>query len=125
MNFGRWRAALLCAVAVVPRPARAEVPQPNEPSAAGPTADAPLPAGATGAPGVAPTTLPWHDTYLYWDHALSSNTLGVGQDYQSRDPVYEMTIGLRPRYYFIENERISISARGDFGVVTERTNSDT
>ena len=54
---------------------------------------------------------------MYWDHALSANTLGVGTDYQSRDPVYEMTIGLRPRYYFIDNDRLSLSVRGDFGIV--------
>lgn len=87
--------------------------------------DVPVPVGRTGAPGVEPTALPWHDTYLYWDHALSTNTLGVGQDYQSRDPIYQMTIGLRPRYYLLERDRIAISVRGDLGVVTERTNSDT
>jgi hypothetical protein len=61
---------------------------------------------------------------LYWDHALSANTLGVGTDYQSRDPVYEMTIGLRPRYYLIDEPKLSLSLRGDFGIVSERTNSD-
>jgi len=110
---------------VAAHPARAEAPPLLEPSAAGPTVDAPLPAGRTGAPGVEPTKLPWHDTYLYWDHALSTTTLGVGQDYQSRNPVYQMTIGLRPRYYFVEQDRLSISARADLGLVTERTNSDT
>ncbi|MEP7049984.1 MAG: hypothetical protein ABJB12_06510 [Pseudomonadota bacterium] len=72
-----------------------------------------------------PTTLPWHDTYLYWDHSLSTSTLGIGQDYLSRDPVYEMTIGLRPRYYLLEDPNKSISVRADLGLVTERTNSDT
>lgn len=72
-----------------------------------------------------PTTLPWHDTYLYWDHSLSTNTLGVGQNYLSRDPVYEMTMGLRPRYYLLEDANKSLSVRADLGVVTERTNSDT
>jgi hypothetical protein len=74
---------------------------------------------------VAPTNLPWHDTYLYWDNAVTASTLGVGQDYLTRNPLYEMTFGLRPRYYFVENERVTISARADLGVVSERTNSDT
>ena len=74
---------------------------------------------------IEPTDLRWHDSYLYWDHSLTANTLGVGQDYQTRNPVYEMTIGFRPRYYFLENERSTISARADLGVVSERTNSDT
>ena len=88
--------------------------------------DEPTPTvGRTGAPGVEPTSLPWHDTILYWDHSLGTNTLGVGQDYQSRNPVYEMTIGLRPRYYFYEDDRTAIAVRGDLGIITERTNSDT
>jgi hypothetical protein len=109
---------------VAARPAHAEAPQASGPNSAPPLADKPVPVGRT-APGVEPTTLPWHDTYLYWDHQLSANTLGIGQDYQSRDPVYTMTIGLRPRYYFFESPRMSISARADLGVLTERTNSDT
>ncbi len=76
-------------------------------------------------PGVEPTTLPWHDTYLYWDNAVSTNTVGLGQAYQSRDPVYEITFGLRPRYYFIDDPVKSISVRADLGIATERTNSDT
>jgi len=85
------------------------------------------PRGVSGASpeGIEPTKLPWHDTYLYWDHAVTAATLGVGQDYLTRNPLYEMTIGFRPRYYLRENERSSISVRGDLGVVTERTNSDT
>ena len=122
--FGLWQAALLCAASVAARPAHAEAPQVAQPPAAKPV-DTPTPWGRTGAPGVDPTSLRWHDTYMYWDHAVSTTTLGVGRDYQSNNPVYEMTIGLRPRYYFLESQRTSISARGDLGVVTERTNSDT
>lgn len=115
---------MLCAVTVASRPAFAEAPQLEPINSGPPLLDKPVPVGRT-APGVEPTTLPWHDTYLYWDHQLSASTLGVGQDYQSRDPVYTMTIGLRPRYYFLENARLSLSARADLGVLSERTNSDT
>ncbi|MEO7038366.1 MAG: hypothetical protein ABI548_30630 [Polyangiaceae bacterium] len=128
-NFGHWRAALLCAAVAVARPAFAqEPPVPGALSAQAATPPAvghPAPLGRTEAPGVQPTTLPWHGTYLYWDHSLSTNTLGVGQDYQSRDPVYEMTVGLRPRYSLLEDPQKSISVRADLGIVTERTNSDT
>ncbi len=111
---------------VAARPAHAEAPQAVGPSSnAPPLVDKPVPLGRTGAPGVEPTPLPWHDTYLYWDHAISANTVGIGQDYQSRDPVYQMTIGLRPRWYFYESPKLAISARADLGVTTERTNSDT
>jgi hypothetical protein len=127
MNFRRLRAVLFCTVAAASRLAQAEVPQAPEPSAAGPADSGPseVPLGRTVAPGVEPTTLPWHDTFLYWDNAITTNTIGIGQSYQSSDPVYEMTIGLRPRYYFVDDSRMSISARADLGVVTERTNSDT
>ncbi len=118
-NFGRLRAALLCAVAVATRPAHAEPP---EASASGPV-DIPL--GRTVAPGVQQTNLPWHDTYLYWDNALTTSTVGVGQSYQSSDPFYELTFGIRPRYYFIDNSQMTLSARADLGIVSERTNSDT
>jgi hypothetical protein len=85
------------------------------------------PRGVSGASpeGIQPTKLPWHDSYLYWDHAVTAATLGVGQDYLTRNPLYEMTIGFRPRYYLRETDNSTISVRGDLGVVTERTNSDT
>jgi hypothetical protein len=119
-NFRHWRAALLCAAVVVARPEHAEA----QPLLAGPK-DTAAPLTRTTLPGVQPTTLPWHDTYFYWDNAVSTNTLGVGQSYLSRDPVYELTLGLRPRYYFVDDADESISVRADLGVVTERTNSDT
>jgi len=85
----------------------------------------PRQAGSPSPDDIAPVDVPWHDTSLYWDHAVTAATLGVGQDYLTRNPLYEMTIGLRPRYYFFENERTTLAVRGDLGVVTERTNSDT
>jgi hypothetical protein len=106
------------------RPAHAETPLPAQP-APEVRKDTPAPLSRTVAPGVQPTTLPWHDTYLYWDNAVTTNTLGVGQAYQSRDPVYELTLGLRPRYYFVDDPDKSISVRADLGIATERTNSDT
>lgn len=75
--------------------------------------------------GIEPIDVPWHDTYIYWDNAVTASTLGVGQDYLTRNPLYEITFGARPRYYFVDNERVTISARAELGVVSERTNSDT
>ncbi len=77
------------------------------------------------APGVEQTPYAWHDTYFYWDNAVTTNTVGIGKSYQSRDPVYELTLGLRPRYYFIDNADETLSVRGDLGIISERTNSDT
>lgn len=111
-NFWLGRAAFLCCAIVLPRLAQAQA------------RDTPHRAGGSRPGDIEPTTVRWHDTYLYWDHAVTTSTLGVGRDYQTRNPVYEMTIGLRPRYAFVENERYTVSVRGDLGVVSERTDSD-
>ena len=115
-NYWLWQAAFLCCALGIARPLSAQSARARE-----------TPRGVNGPSpdGIQPTKLPWHDTYLYWDNAVSAATLGVGRDYQTRNPLYEMTFGLRPRYYFVENERVTVSARGDLGVVSERTNSDT
>jgi hypothetical protein len=68
--------------------------------------------------------VPFRASTLYWDNAASADSLGVGQDYQSRNPVYEMTFGLRPRYYFHDVEAESLSVRGDIALVREFTDSD-
>lgn len=123
-QFRRLFAAFGCMLLVATRPAKADAPPPLVAAPATRAPDKPVPLGRTGAPGVEPTALPWHDTYLYWDHAVTANTVGIGRDYQTRNPVYEMTLGLRPRFYFLERPRVSVSARADLGIVTERTNSD-
>jgi len=116
LNYWACWAAFICSTLAAVRPLQAQSARVRE-----------TPRGVSGASpeGIQPTNLPWHDSYLYWDHATTAATLGVGQDYQTRNPLYEMTIGFRPRYYLLENEQSSISVRGDLGVVTERTNSDT
>ncbi|MFZ5894030.1 MAG: hypothetical protein ACOY0T_23405 [Myxococcota bacterium] len=84
-----------------------------------------------GSEVVAPKTekpvvwLPWHHTFFLWDHAVSAQTLGIGRDYQSRNPTYEMMFRLAPRYYFIDDPTRSVSARADIRLIREFTNSDT
>jgi len=116
LNYWLCGAALACCALVDAHPLHAQSARARE-----------TPRGVSGASpeGIEPTNLRWHDSYLYWDHAVTAATLGVGQDYLTRNPLYEMTIGFRPRYYLLENEQASISLRADLGVVTERTNSDT
>jgi hypothetical protein len=69
--------------------------------------------------------LPWHGTLFFWEHAVGTQTIGIGQDYQSSNPTYEMTFRLAPRYYFVENKAMSVSARADIRLLREFTNSDT
>ncbi|HWA71878.1 MAG TPA: hypothetical protein VG937_06085 [Polyangiaceae bacterium] len=68
---------------------------------------------------------PFHDSVLIWDHSVTTQTLGIGADYQSRNPTYEMTLRLAPRYYLIDDAARSLSVRADVRLVREFTNSDT
>jgi hypothetical protein len=73
----------------------------------------------------APKPVPWHESTVLWAQRASTQTLGVGADYQSRDPYYDWVFYLRPRYYFWENERTSLSVRGQLWASVEFTNSNT
>jgi hypothetical protein len=68
--------------------------------------------------------VPFRGSTLFWDNAASIDTLGVGQDYQSGNPVYEMAFGFRPRYYFRDVDAESLSVRGDIALLREFTDSD-
>jgi hypothetical protein len=68
---------------------------------------------------------PFHDSLLIWDHSATTQTLGIGADYQSRNPTYEMTLRLAPRYYLLDEAARSLSVRADVRLVREFTNSDT
>jgi len=76
------------------------------------------------APGVWPTDLPWQNTFLYLENSTTTQSVGVGTAYQSRNPYYELTLGLRPRFYLVQEEQREINFGADIGVTSERTNSD-
>jgi hypothetical protein len=59
-----------------------------------------------------------------WEHNVSAQTLGVGDDPQSANPTYTMGFAVRPRYYLLDNPRSRLSLRGDAGIYREFTNSD-
>lgn len=121
-----------------PAPAPATAP-------AAPAAAAPAPAPATGTAGgqlswnsqadtgakkseetkeKKPKTVPWHGTTLSLDQSVNTQELGVGSNYQSRDPTYELWYSFRPRYYVYENDTDAINVNARFDVYTELTNSD-
>jgi hypothetical protein len=76
--------------------------------------------------GATPAQRPvsWHDTTVLWSQRATTQTLGLGADYQSRDPYYDWVFYLRPRYYFWENERTSLSLRGQIWASIELTDSN-
>ncbi len=69
--------------------------------------------------------VPWHDSTVLWQQRVTTQTVGVGGDYQSDNPYYDWIFYVRPRYYLWENERSSLSVRGQIGASVELTNSDT
>lgn len=67
----------------------------------------------------------WHDSTAIWQQRVTTQTLGIGRDYQSADPYFDWVFYLRPRYYLWENDRSSLSLRGQLAGTIEFTNSDT
>ena len=123
-------------------PATAPAAAPSEAPAAPPPAptEAPgatAPATATGTAEVAETNeswkldsnqktrLPWHGTVLLFDQSVTTTTVGIGRDYQSYDPVYELWWAFKPRYSLYESKLESFSLGMWFNLYLELTNSDT
>jgi hypothetical protein len=61
---------------------------------------------------------------LRFDQSVSAQTVGVGKDYQTYNPSYDMTLLFRPRWYLYEDEIQNVSLRGEAGLFHEFTNSD-
>jgi hypothetical protein len=87
-------------------------------------ADQPGELPPSAAPGQKKKPLLWHDSTVIWQQRAGSQTVHVGSDYQSSDPYYDWLFYLRPRFYFWENERSSLSLRAQIWTVYEFTNSD-
>lgn len=67
----------------------------------------------------------WHDSTAIWQQRATTQTLGVGGEFQSADPYYDWVFYLRPRYYLWETGTSSFSLRGQLAGSVELTNSDT
>lgn len=86
--------------------------------------------GGTAPPASSPSTAParrkvvFERSELNWVHSTTTQTLGVGDDYQSDNPTYEQFLDFRPRYYFYDDNVDTFSARARAVLHTELTNSD-
>ena len=67
----------------------------------------------------------WHGSTLQLDQSVTTQTLHVGADYQSADPVYELWLAVKPRYYFFETRTHSLNVNLWANLFLELTNSDT
>lgn len=110
--------------AAEPAPAPAPAPGLSFGASTAAQADTGKKPGKPGATDKKPEKLKWRGTGLVWGNRVSTDTVGVGQDYQSSNPNYEMSFNLRPRWYVYDDEQQNVSIRGDFGVFKEFTNSD-
>lgn len=74
-----------------------------------------------------PLTARFRETYLELEQSATTQTLGVGRDYQSENPTYDVSLVLRPRFYIVDaaDERETLSLRAVIAVVQELTDSDT
>jgi hypothetical protein len=82
-------------------------------------------AGGEGATEEKPS--PWRGSILLFDQSVTTQTLGVGADYQSYDPTYELWFALKPRYTYYQNENktTSLAVALWANLYLELTNSDT
>ena len=82
------------------------------------------PAASAPAAAPAPRKVVFERSELNWVHSTTTQTLGVGDDYQSDNPTYEQFLDFRPRYYFYDDNVDTFSARARAVLHTELTNSD-
>ena len=65
---------------------------------------------AMGAEDAPQKRLPWRGSTLLFDQSVTTQTVGVGQDYQSRNDLYEWWFAFKPRYFLFEKEKENSAA---------------
>ena len=85
--------------------------------------DAPVAVVAPAKPPAAPV---YRESKLDLEQSVTTQTLGVGTDYQSENPTYDLSLAFRPRFYYYDtpDERETLSLRAVAAVGREFTNSD-
>jgi hypothetical protein len=112
-------------VSVVAPPALAQAPAAAQ-AAGAPSADQQKTTeGAEDRNDTPEYKLPFRESWLILDNAVTTQTVGVGSSYQSSNPTYEMSLGFRPRYFFTDaNATHEWHVGGRIDLVHEFTNSD-
>lgn len=73
----------------------------------------------------APAKLPpYHHSVFSWEHHVSAETVGVGDDVQSSNPTYTMGFSAKTRYYLKDDPGRLLSVRLEGGLFREFTSSD-
>lgn len=68
--------------------------------------------------------LPWRGTRFTFGQETTTQTVGIGADYQSRNPLYEIAFALEPRYYVLDRGDHTININARLSLSQELTNSD-
>lgn len=71
-----------------------------------------------------PRLPPYHHTVFSWEHHVSAQTLGVGDQPQSANPTYTMGLATEARYYLRDDPGRLLSVRLVGGLFRELTNND-
>jgi hypothetical protein len=87
------------------------------------TKDQPAQTGQTGNE-VEEKPSPWRGSILLFDQSATTQTLGIGKDYQSSDPTYELWFAFKPRYTFYDDGVSTMSVGAWANLYLELTNSD-
>jgi len=113
---------ILLAVVALARPAFAQPPEAGGNSAA----SASTGVGALETAGKATVAQPrWHGSVLLFDQSITTQTAGIGADYQSANPTYEWWIAFKPQVFLFERPRDRLSVNLWTNLYLELTNSDT
>jgi hypothetical protein len=67
----------------------------------------------------------WAGSIVLFDQSATTQTIGLGKDYQSSNPTYEWWFALKPRYTFYDTGTTTMSANAWANLYLELTNSDT
>jgi hypothetical protein len=62
---------------------------------------------------------------LLFDQSLTTQTVHIGADFQSYDPIYEWWLAFKPRVFLFENQKSALSLNLWMNLYLELTNSDT
>jgi MYXO-CTERM domain-containing protein len=67
----------------------------------------------------------WHGSILLFDQSITTQTAGIGADYQSANPIYEWWIAFKPQVFLFERAKDRLSVNLWTNLYLELTNSDT
>jgi MYXO-CTERM domain-containing protein len=67
----------------------------------------------------------WHGSVLLFDQSMTTQTAGIGADYQSANPTYEWWIAFKPQVFLFERPKDRLSVNLWTNLYLELTNSDT